>query len=172
MENYYRQTIGSPVVTRSGETLTIVRDIIFDHETGKIVGFLVTKGKNLAVTPIDILRWNKSIFIHDRNDIVEIEEVVKLHRAVEKNISIYNKKVFTKSGDYTGKVIDYGMHGTFFELTCLIVAKSFLGLIFWDRKIISAKDIIEVQKDRIIVKDLVKPLKMQKFQVDMAPLTQ
>jgi len=168
MENYYRQTIGSLVITRSGETIASIRDIIINHENGKIIGFLVNRGQNLAITPIDIIRWNKSILVQDDSDIIEIEDVIKLAQAVENNIPIYNKKVFTKNGDYVGKVIDYGMNSTFYELSCLIVAKSFLGIIIWDKKIISAKDIIEVQKNRIIVKDLVVPLKMKKFQVDMA----
>jgi len=168
MEKYYRQTIGSPVITRLGEVLTRVTDIILDTEKGKIVGFAVAAGRTKVVAPIDIVNWNQSITIGDSGDIIEVEDVIHIQKTLEKGVTIVKKRVFTKSGDYIGKVLDYGMNNKYFELTCIIVAKNFLGIVYWDKKIISAKDIIEIKKDRIVVKDLVTPLKMKKFQVDMA----
>lgn len=168
MEKYYRQTVGLPVVSHAGEVLTAVRDVILDAEKGKIAGFWVTAGKNKVIAPIDILRWDDIMEIGDFHDIIDAHEVTAIEKALEKNLRIFRQKVFTKSGDYVGKVLDFGMNNQYFELTCLVVAKGFLGLIFWDKKIISARDILEVKKDGIIVKDLVTPVKMKKFQVDMA----
>lgn len=168
MEKYYRQTVGSPVLTSAGESLTRVRDIILDVDTGRVVGFFVMKEKDKVVAPSDILEWNSTIVVHDANDIVEADEVIKIAEVLEKGVTLMKKKVYTKSGDYVGKVLDYGMNNKFFELTCIITAQSFLGLIFWDRRIIAAKDIIEIKEDRVIVKDLVTPVEMEKFQVDMA----
>lgn len=168
MEKYYRQTVGIPVVTQAGQMVTRVRDIQLNTDSGKIVGFFVFGSHTKVVTPTDILEWDAALIIHDAEDVVEAEEVVNVMRAIQKEMKIMKKKVFTKSGEHIGKVLDYGMNDKLFELTVLVVAKSFLGLIFWDKKIISAKDIVEVKPDRIIVKDLVKTVEMEKFQIDMA----
>lgn len=157
-----------PVITHSGEMVTRVRDVLLNTDTGKVMGFFVMGGATKVITPTDILEWDDALVIHDQDDIVETEEVINVQKAIEKNMKIMKKNVYVKSGEYIGKVLDFGINDQFYELTAIIVAKSFLGLVLWDRKIISAKDIIEVKKDRIIVKDLVKAVKMEKFQVDMA----
>ena len=168
MEKYYRQTIGINVETHTGIVLTRIRDVIMNVEKGKVVGFLVTSGPQKAISPMDIIKWSRSIIIHDTNDIIDVDDVIHIQNALEKNIKIYQKKVMTKDEEYVGKVIDFGIDNRFFELTCLVVAKTFLGIFFWDKRLISSKDIIEIKKDKIVVKNLVKPVKMKKLQVDLA----
>ncbi|MCA9373898.1 MAG: PRC-barrel domain-containing protein [Candidatus Gracilibacteria bacterium] len=168
MEKYYRQTIGLPVISHSRQPLTRVRDVIIDTDKGKIVGFFVMGGSNHVVAPIDILEWNSVIMINDQEDIIEPDEVHTIREALKKDATIFKKRVYTKSGDYLGKVLDFGMNSQLYELTVIIVSKAFLSLFFWDKKIISSKDIIRIKPDRIIVKDLVQTVPMEKFQVDMA----
>lgn len=168
MEKYYRQTIGLPVISHSRQPLTRIRDVIFDTDKGKIVGFFVMGGSNRVIAPIDILEWNSAIMINDQEDIIEPQEVHTIHNALKKDVSIFKKKVYTKSGDYLGKVLDFGMNNKLYELTVIIVSKTFLNILFWDKKIIAAKEIIEIKPDRIIVKDLVQTASIEKFQVDMA----
>lgn len=168
MEKYYRQTVGLPVISHSRQPLTRVRDVILDTEKGKIVGFFVMGGANRVIAPIDILNWGTYIMINDREDIIEPGDVHTIREALKKDTTIFKKKVYTKSGDYIGKVLDFGMNSKLFELTVIVVSKTFFSLFFWDKKIISAKDIIEIKPDRIIVKDLVRTAPVEKFQVDMA----
>jgi len=168
MERSYLQTIGTPVVSSHGETLGRVSDIILNTDTGKAVGFLVGATGNRVVVPIDILEWNHALFVHDAEDVIDTSEVVQVENAINKNMSIVRKKVVTKSGEYIGKVVDFGIEDTFYTLTALMVAKVTLGFILTNRCIISAKDIIEVKEKEVIVKDLVKPIKMKKLRINMA----
>lgn len=168
MEKYYRQTIGLPIISHSGQPLSRVREVIINPDTGKIAGFFVMNGQNKVIAPIDIVSWDNVIIVNDSDDIIESDDVHSIREALKKDTRIFKKKVFTKSGHALGKVLDFAMNSQFFEITSLVVAKSFFSIAFWDKKIVSAKDIIEIRPDKIIVKDLVQPLKMEKFQVDMA----
>jgi len=164
MEKYYLQTVGTPIVSEHGERLGRIGDVILNTETGKVVGFFVAPGKKV-ISPVDVLSWPSYVKIHDSHDIVEIDEVIQISRVLEKKITIHRSKVMTKSGDYIGRVIDFGIDDKFFALTCLVVAKGFLGLIFWDKKIIAAVDILEITEKAVIIKDLVRPVKMKKLKL-------
>lgn len=168
MEKYYLQTVSSPVIDDTGQQIARVGDVILNTETGKVVGFLVGPAKKKAVATIDISTWNQALRVHDVHDLIDLDEVQQIAHALEKEIPVYKNKVVTKNGEYIGKVIDFGMDNKFFKLTCLIIAKSFLGLIFWDKRIIAAQDIIKMEKKQITVKNLVKPVKMKKLRVKMA----
>lgn len=169
MEKYYLQTIGIPVVSGHGDRLGRVGEVIINPDSGKVTGFLVAPSNRKVIAGIDVVAWTEYLKIHDENDIVEIGEIIQIRDLVEKNIPVYRNKVFTKDGEYIGIVIDIGFDNKFFSLNCLVVAKGLLGIIFWDKKIIAAQDILEITKTKIIVKNLVKPVKMRKLRVDMAP---
>jgi len=169
MEKYYLQSVGAQIVSDHGERLGRIGDIIINPDSGKVVGLLVAPSGRKVVAPIDIISWTNYVKIHDELDILEMDEVQQISKVLEKDIRIHRSKVFTKSGDYIGQVIDYGIDNKHLSLTCLIVAKGLLGMIFWDRKIIAASDIIEITKKGIKVKDLVRPVKMKKLKVATSP---
>ena len=171
MERSYLQTIGLPIVTNHGQTMGRVTDIVLNTETGKVVGFLVSGGGRKVVSPIDILSWDSAIFIHGEEDVVEIEDVHQVKNALEKNIGIMRKRVVTAGGDYLGRVMDFSIENKFFTLTKLAVSKIVLGFIYTSRKIINAREIVEIKKDVIVVKNLLEPIKMKKLRVDMATRT-
>lgn len=172
MEKYYLKTIGLSVISEHGERLGKIGDIIINPENGKIAGFYMAPSNRKIIAAIDVLAWNGYIKIPDANDIVEADEVVQIGNILEKNIRVYKNKVYTKDGEYVGVVIDMGFDNKFLNLTCLVVAKGFLGMVYWDKKIIAAQDIIEIKQHKIIIKNLVKPVKMRKLRVDMAPSPQ
>lgn len=171
MEKYYLQTVGAQIITGNGERIGRIGDVILNPDSGKIVGFLVAPRGRKIIAPVDITSWTNFIRVHDIHDIVDIDEVQQAAKIMGKNIPVFKSRVFTKDGDYIGRVIDFGIDNKFFTLTCLIVAKGFMGIFFWDRKIIAVKDIIEITKKGIIIKNLVKPVKMKKLRVDMATPT-
>jgi len=76
---------------------------------------------------------------------------------MKKNIRVFHNRVITKSGLHLGKVVDFAVNNKMFVLTKIVVAKTILGIISYDYRVIAHKDIIEIKKDAIIVKD---PLKM------------
>jgi uncharacterized protein YrrD len=165
MEKYYLQTIGTPIIDENNNYLGKINDVVVNTETGKVVGFFTVNKKVLS--PIDIIEWDENMIINSNSDIIEVDEIHHFKETLKKNIAIYQNRVFTKEGDYLGKVIDFGIDNKFFQLTCIIVAKSLLGTIFWDKRLISSQDILHIKKKEIIVKNLVRPVKMKKLKVGM-----
>lgn len=152
-------------MSEHGQRLGRTGDVIINPDTGKIVGFSVAPSNKKFIAQIDVLSWSNFIKINDISDIVEADEVIQIEKILEEGRTIYRKKVYTKNDEFIGIVIDMGLDNKLFKLNCLVVAKGFLGIIFWDKKIIAAQDIIEIKEKKIIVKNLVKPVKMKKLRV-------
>ncbi|MFC1749441.1 PRC-barrel domain-containing protein, partial [Pseudomonadota bacterium] len=98
-------------------------------------------------------------------DVIESSEIQKVEKILELQIPVIKNKVFTKKGEYLGKALDYSMDPKMFVLTSIVVAKSFLGILQWDRRIIGYKDIIEIKKDAIIVANNFGMAPVKKFGV-------
>lgn len=178
MDRYYSQTIGSVILTTAGVPVGRVIEIAIEPETGKITGFLLAPRGQNVVAPSDVLFWNESLFIHDEDNVIETEDIIKLREVLEKNIPILHNKVYTKKGLYLGKVYDIGMSSKFFVMTKLAVAKDIFGLFPYDEKLIAHGNILEIKKDRIIVKDVAGtvPVKesasaKENLQIDISPST-
>ncbi len=165
MEKYYLQSVGTPIISEQGQRLGKLEDVIINPDTGKIAGFSLGSSGKKFIAQIDVLSWSSNIKVNDISDIVEAGEVIQIEKILEDGRTIYRKKVFTKNEEFIGIVIDMGLDNKLFKLNCLVVAKGFLGIIFWDKKIIAAQDIIEIREKKIIVKNLVKPVKMKKLRV-------
>lgn len=179
MDKYYTQTIGTPVLAISGTVAGRIAEIVIDPETGKVLGFLLAPKGREVIAPNDIIFWEQNIFIHDEEDILETHEIIKVRDVLRKNIPIMRAKVFTKSGKYLGKVYDIGINPKFFMMTKLAVAKNVLGLFPYDEKLIAHGDILEITKERIIVKEVEARVRAaeksaeakEKLQIDTAPST-
>ena len=169
MQRNYLQTIGTPIITSLGQQTGRVIDILLNPDDGKIVAFILSPDLKKIVSPIDVTKWGMTIIIHDLHDVVASEEILKVTKILEANIKILKNNVVTKSGENLGRVIDYRMDCTHFCLTGIVVAKQILGIIQWDKRIINFKDIIEITKDKIIVKDSLEDIPIKKTVVDMAP---
>ncbi|MFA6992190.1 MAG: PRC-barrel domain-containing protein [Candidatus Gracilibacteria bacterium] len=154
MEKLYSQIIGIPVMEYdSRHALTTVKDVVIDPESGKLVAVVVNSGKNLVITPVDILFWTDRIQIHNHDSIINANEVFRIKEIQEKKIFIPHACVFTENGKSLGKVVDFSIGNKDFLLKKLYVAKVFLGLFSYDNRIIPSKDIVEVLPDKIVVKN-------------------
>lgn len=176
MDRYYTQAVGTPVFTTAGVPVTKVVDVVIEPETGKIAGFLLAPGGHYVIAPADVLFWEQHIFIHDQDDILETGEIIKVQEILQKNLPIFRAKVYTKSGKYVGKVYDMALDSKLFVMTKLVIAKNILGLFPFDEKIISTREILEIKKDRIIIKDIdatvrakEKASAKENLQIDIAP---
>lgn len=158
-----------PVVAENGQILSRILDLCLNTDNGKVVGFLMAPSGQTVVAPIDVIEWDNSLMIHDQDDIIPSVEIHQVADVSERNIRILGNKVITKDGTYLGKVTNYAVHSKFLTLTKIIVSKSFLGIIRFSRLIIGSKDIIEIKKDAIIVKNLVEPLVVKKLKPAAAP---
>lgn len=153
MEKTYSQIIGSPVVVEGLGKVARITDILIDHNNGKVCCFFVDQGKMKIITPMDILFFGQTITIHEREDIIDAEDVIKVQDILENDVRIHKSRVETKKGEYLGIVQDYYINTKAFGLTKIIVFKSFLGLFKSQDRIISARDIVEIKKGLIIVKN-------------------
>lgn len=148
--------------------LSRIFDLAIDTEKGKIVGFLLAPVGNKVVAPVDVVSWGSQLVVSDSEDILEIDEIQAVIKVLTRNIPIYRNRVYTKDGLYLGRVINFAVHAKMLTLTKIVVAKRFLG-IRHGRLIINSKDIIEINKDSIVVRNLIDTVSIKKLSPDMAP---
>lgn len=149
-----KETIGTPIVTeRQGSVIGMIKAPIIDPETGQVVALMVGVLKQKVLVPRDIIKWSRGvIYIHDAADIVSIEEILRAKEVFKKYTPIFGEKVFTKSGEFLGKVFDYEINTEKMALSKIFTAKELL-LFRYDKIEIPSKNIIEIRRKKIIVKD-------------------
>lgn len=153
MQKLYSQLIGLPVFDEHfGSAITLVRDVIIDPENGKVLAFIV-KNQHIIV-PLDVEKLNNGLFIHDRDRILHINEVLRVQEVYSKRYApIIGAKVITQRGKiYLGRVVDYEIDTLHMVLTTIHTAKVFFFFRFRER-IISYRHIVKIGKDTITVKD-------------------
>lgn len=153
MQKLYSQLVGLPVFDEhSGSPVTLVRDVIIDPENGKVLAFMV-KNQHIIV-PLDVEKLNNGLFIHDRDRILHINEVLRVQEVHSKrHAPIIGAKAITERGKiYLGRVVDYEIDALHMVLTRIHTAKVFFFFRFQER-IISYRHIVKIGKDTVIVKD-------------------
>ena len=142
-------------------TLTTVKDVLLDPDSGKVVAFVVNESKNEIIVPMDVIKWDIALIIHGHGDIVDGDEVVRVER-IQRNGRYYiEARVETESGEKLGKVYDLAIDTKEEKVHNLWVAKGILGLVRYNTRIISVAKIIEVQEGKIIVEDSVIKVKTE-----------
>ncbi|MFC1810522.1 hypothetical protein ACFLZH_03410 [Patescibacteria group bacterium] len=153
MEKQYSKIIGMPVIVEGMGKFTRITDILIDYRNGKVACFFVNGGKMKVVIPLDILFFGQAVTIHDHEDVIDAHDVIKVNEVLQEDIRIMKSKVETKKGEHLGNVHDYYINTKGFNLTKIVVYKSFLGLFKSPERLISSRDILEIKKGLIIVKN-------------------
>jgi len=153
MEKSYSQIIGIPVVVEGLGRIARVTDMIIDTETGKIACFFVNAGKMKIILPSDILFFGQTIIVGDTEDIIDAEDIVRVSDVIKRDIRLLNSKVQTKKGEVLGHIHNLIVDIKFFGLTKIVVYKSFFGLFKTRDLIISARDIVKIEKGLVTVKN-------------------
>ncbi len=162
MERFYSKISGTPVMEDDAmRPLTTIKDVLIDSETGKVIAFIVNLSKNLIITPMDILSWHDAIHVHDRDSIIEGNEVLRVENVQKSGTRVIHNRVETKDGKYLGKVVDFSIDSHSMDLKKLYVAKGFLGLFRYESRIIPAKNIIEILPEKIVVKEDLAVIKQE-----------
>ncbi len=113
MEMYLSTILGIPVFENEEvRPLTTVKDLVIDPESGKLIGVIVDVNKNLIIAPFDIYSWKEVIRINNRALIVSADEVLRVEEVQKSGKFIHNCRVYSKDGDYLGKVVDYSIDGS------------------------------------------------------------
>ncbi len=162
MEKLYTKIIGVPVYSDSSRPITTVKDILIDPETGKLCALEVNSGTNMVISPMDIIAWRNTIIINNLEDIVKAEEILRVDEIIKQDIRIYRNHVESRNGTHIGRVYDFGIDSVNLCLKNLYVAKDIFGLVRYDKRIIRSKDIEEILKHKIIIKDDKATLKAKK----------
>lgn len=153
MEFLYSKFTGTPVFLESGgNPLCRLSDLLIDPDNGKVVAFGVAPNFKKVISPMDVRLWTNQILIKDYDDIVSYDDILLAKRVLDKNAPVLGNKVFSQEGEYLGKVIDYAVHPQLLVLKKIFVAKSFLGLIHINRRIIPYSCIYQILPNKIIVK--------------------
>ncbi len=177
MDKYYSDIIGTEIITEAGTHGGFVTDLVIEPETGKLLGFIVGLKKRKVLTPADVLYWSKRLVIHELDVIFDLDEIIKIEKTLKQNIPILFNKVVTRSGEYLGYVYDFCLNDKLFILSKILVTKSFLGVIHYERKIIPHQHILEITRNMIKVKDPIELIPVRekkgslkaKLRVDIVP---
>jgi sporulation protein YlmC with PRC-barrel domain len=153
MEKTYSQIIGTPIVVEDLGRVGRITDIAIDTETGKVACFFVNTGNMQVITPNDIIFFDQAIVIGDREDIVDAEDIIRVNNVLERDISILKSRVETQKGEFLGNVYDFVIDVDFAVLTKIVVYKSFFALFKSKDLLISAGDIIKIEKGLVTVKN-------------------
>lgn len=168
---YLSQTFGMPIISSHGNyRVGRIRDILVDHETGNIAAFMLAH--HGVVLPQDVLVWKDYLLIHDETHISPLEDIVRVKAVFDRHIPIFGKRVVTEGGLYVGHVYDLEFNPELFCLKNLHTAKIFFIFKFQER-IIPAKQIIQVKKKAIIIKDPLqkKRVKESVIEKSLSPAT-
>lgn len=152
MEKLYTKIVGMPVRDDGIRPITTVRDVLIDPSTGNLCALEVHSGKNMVVAAMDILAWRDAVIINDADSIVSAGDILRVEELISQDIRIYKNNVESKDGTHIGKVYDFSIDSENFNLKKLYVARDILGLARYDKRIINAKDIVEILKEKIVVK--------------------
>ena len=169
MEKLYSNIIKTPVFLEEGrEAVAGVKDVIMDSETGKLLAFVVNANKGLVIIERDVLEWGDVLHIHDHHSIAEAEDIIRVKSVMDRGVRIFGNKVETKKGENIGLVVDMVIDSKTYQLKKIFIAKRVLGLLQYDQRIVSAKKIVEVLEDKVIVENSVESVKEKAAAPEMA----
>lgn len=150
----YHQTPNYQVIDNSGTYLTNLNKIWVNFNDGKVLAFETKLHSKNLIHPSDIIAWDDSKVILGPNfEFLEVTDLIRLENLLTfKNPKLISKKVFTESGLNIGQVIDFNI-----DTNSLILANILVSKVFWiwktDKRSINYSQIIEINSDKIIVKD-------------------
>lgn len=170
MQRIFTHVLGNSVVRyQDGVHLAKVQDVLINPNSGKIEALFVrTEGilsTRKVLLPQDIVEWKLNVYVHDDKAFADPNEVVRVEKLIKKNIPIFGNRVETKDGEYLGKVADFGFDTKVMQLLNLYVVKSFMYFFSIERRVIPYKEIVEITKDKIIVKKSKKAVKWRRKKV-------
>ncbi len=156
MVKFITEILTSDVITfQELVKLGKVEEVIINPADGAFVALrLITSEGDRYVPANEIKASNKgAILVNEINSLVLREDVVRINKVLECKPKIIGAKVYNEEGRYLGKVTDATIN---FELLALekLYLKSGLSLkSFTDSLVIPAKNIVRIEKTKIIVSD-------------------
>lgn len=146
----YSTIVGLPVYVRStGSKQASIKDVVFDAETGRMVGLLVDGGfifkHENVIAPVDVVKYlSDAVVIETPEAIVPVEEIVRVKNALETGPRLVNLKAETAAGKNIGKVTDI-----LIDITADKIAKFYIHSMIKNR-ILPISRVVRITKKSII----------------------
>lgn len=141
-----------------GGEIARVTEPIIDPNTLKIIGFKA-EGKMLRddvgeILPIDSVREfsRMGMIIDSIDEFVNAEDIINIQKVLQLNFSLVGLKVVTRKDAKIGKVADYTVNISDWNIQQLIVQRPIMKALFDPQLIIPRKQIIEVTDYQVIIK--------------------
>ncbi len=141
-----------------GGEIARVTEPIIDPNTLKIIGFRA-EGKMLRddvgeILPIDSVREfsRMGMIIDSIDEFVNAEDIVNIQKILQLNFSLVGLKVVTRKDAKIGKVADYTVNISDWNIQQLIVQRPIMKALFDPQLVIPRKQIIEVNDYQVIIK--------------------
>ena len=156
------QIIGTKVISMQAEgVISFITGAHIDPASGKVIAFQC--GFKQLLTPIDIARWFRVVYVNDHEALTTREHLLRLQSLDPIEMQILFKPVYTENGEKVGAVYDYSIDTESYKLAQLLVKKKILFFTIFET-LIPESHIIEIQRDKIIVKNIRKLKKLRAVQ--------
>lgn len=145
------------VVSEQAESvISLITGVSIDPENGSVVALKC--GFKQILTPFDIVKWDKFVHINDNESLTTKENVIRLQTIPNGSDDILYKPVYTENNEFIGRVYDFTIDTKAMMLWQIFIKKKFLFYTTFET-IIQYKNIVEIKKDKIIVKDIHETVK-------------
>lgn len=164
------------VTEDSSRTVGRILNVLIDPDNGQVVAFSLDFSFQRVIVPMDIRGWFREVVIARSDDVLGIDDVVRVREVLNKDAMIFKNRVFAKNANhsaknserYLGRVHDFSINIEQMMLSKIFVAKSLLGLVRFQQRIIPFSQILEIQRDKILVKYDFGEEKIVKRETEMA----
>ena len=137
--------------------LWMVDDIIINTTTFKVEALIVKNSffkRSKMINTSSIISWWKDIYASSYS-IKDIESSAVVKTILTKQVWIIWNNVEDETWKNMGQVIDFLFTRTTFQWISIIIKQSFFWLFYyWKSLDIGKKDVVDVTKDKIVVKNL------------------
>ena len=155
MKKAFSSILGTQVISDQAEAMiSLVTNVHMDPDSGGIIALQC--GFKQVLAPIDIRSWGrKSIHVVDHDALTTPEHLLRLQSVDPEREELIYKRVVTEAGEMLGRVYDYIIDTKTMHLHQLVVKKKIFFFTVFEA-IYNRKHIVEIQKDRIVVKSGLK----------------
>jgi sporulation protein YlmC with PRC-barrel domain len=149
-----------PIITKEGEKIGTLNEIIIDPLQGKILGFLIKPGFFRApkiLSPVDIRGWfNDGILVESEKVLLNPAEIVRAFSVIQSKIKILDQKVINPQRKKIGKVTDLTLDLNIGYLTRITVETTPLKGLIENERLIPWNKILKITRDYVMIEELEK----------------
>ncbi|MDD3481172.1 MAG: PRC-barrel domain-containing protein [Patescibacteria group bacterium] len=134
--------------------LGTVTDVLIDPKDGSFVGLSVeVPGDGMRYIPTSEIKGYGTgmVMINDLGSLSAADDVIRIKKVLPEKPEIVGARVYTEEGAYIGKVNDATINVELNALERLYIGGRTLFDIFSSDRIIAAKNIVRIEKKKIVI---------------------